>query len=285
MRLLTDGITARRYLYQTVPVIAFSHQRRPLPSGRQGPDLLVAAFARQLLLQEQPDLIHAAHTMRGAEFLTVAAELGIPYLMTLTDFWVICPNCKLMNERRQRCHGPHGGNECRRGCPTFRQKQITQRLKQMQQLLQQATRVVAPSAFLAEKIEAEFNVPALAVIPYGIDTTALRPNERHYPTGDLLLFCFAGALLEAKGIRLLLQAFHLLSHENIRLEIYGTGPMLPQVQQAVQTDPRISYGGRYEVAQLNTLLNRIDITIVPSIWHENLPLIMQEAQWDQGEYP
>lgn len=276
-RLLPNRITERHYHYQDLPVVAFAHQHRP-PTRAHGQDRLVADFARQLLQQEQPDLIHAGHTMRVSEFLTVAAELGIPYLLTLTDFWVICPNCKLVNEKRQICQGPRGGNECRSGCPTLRPQQITQRLAQTHRLLQQATRVVAPSAFLAGKIAAEFNTPDLTMIPYGIDTTALTPNMRRYPSGEPLVFFFAGALLEAKGLEVLLAAFQALPNPHIRLEVYGSGPMHCRVQEAVQADQRITDGGLYEVTQLNALLNRVDVVVVPSIWHENLPLIMQEAQ-------
>lgn len=277
-RLLPNPITDRSYCYQGVPVVAFAHQRRLIPPRHPTPDRTVAAFARQLLQREQPDLIHAGHTLRVTEFLTVAAELGIPYLLTLTDFWVICPNCKLVNEQRQICYGPYRGKACQSGCPTIRQQEVTQRLEQMRHLLQQAAAVVAPSHFLANKVEAEMGPLGLTVIPYGIDTQGLTANLRYYPTIEPLRFCFAGALLETKGIGVLLAAFQALPNPNIRLEIYGSGPLLDKVRQAVQADQRITYSGRYEIAALNAFLNRVDVVIVPSLWHENLPLIMQEAQ-------
>lgn len=273
--LLPNPIKERSYRYEDVLVVAFAHQRRPIPTT---PDRAVADFARQLLQREQPDLIHAGHTLRVTEFLTVAAEMGIPYLLTLTDFWVICPNCKLVNEKWQICHGPRGGKTCQSGCPTFRQPQITQRLEQMRHLLQQAAAIVTPTRFLAHKVEAEFGALGLTVIPYGLDIQGLVPNLRRYPTAAPLHFCFAGALLETKGIGVLLAAFQALSSPNIRLEIYGSGPLLAKVQQAVRVDSRITYGGRYQIAELNALLDRVDVVIVPSIWHENMPLIMQEAQ-------
>lgn len=278
IRLLPNPVTDRSYCYQGVPVVAFAHQRRLIQPRRSTPDRAVAAFARQLLQREQPDLIHAGHTLRVTEFLTVAAELGIPYLLTLTDFWVICPNCKLINEQRQICNGPYGGKACQSGCPTVRPQEVTQRLEQMRHLLQQAASVVAPARFLAHKVEAELGPLGLTVIPYGIDTQGLTPNLRYYPTVEPLRFCFAGALLETKGIEVLLAAFQALPSPTIYLEIYGSGPMLAKVRQAVQADQRITYGGRYEIAELNALLNRVDVVIVPSLWHENLPLIMQEAQ-------
>ena len=269
-----NPIAVRDYVYQDIPVLAFARQRRPTQSG----DPALLDFARELLQRERPDLIHAGHTLRVVDFLTVAAELGIPYLLTLTDFGVICPNCKLLTERGQLCHGPRGGEACRSGCPTLRQKQVRQRLDQMLRLLQQAAQVVAPSHFLADKVAREFSSLDLKVIPYGMDTQALQPNSRCYPNAEPLRFCFAGALIEAKGVELLLSAFQALPDRNSRLEIYGTGPLLPTVQRAAQADQRITYGGCYAIEQLNGLLNRVDVVVVPSVWHENLPLVMQEAQ-------
>lgn len=277
-QLLPNRISAGEYVHQGVAVLSFSHQRRSTSVSLQNGDPVLLNFARQVLLREQPDLIHAGHTLRVAEFLTVAVELGIPYLLTLTDFWVICPNCRLVNEQRQICHGPRGGEVCKGGCPTFRQKHIKQRFEQMDRLLERAAQVVTPSSFLAKKVEAEFSSLGLKVIPYGIDTQGLQPNTRLYPTAEPLRFLFAGALLETKGIGFLLDAIHSLPGRNARLEIYGTGPMSANVEQAAQADPRITYHGLYQMDQLSALLNRVDVVVVPSIWHENMPLIMQEAQ-------
>ena len=277
-QLLPNRISVKEYIHQGVPVLSFSHQRRATSTNPQSGDPTLLSFVRQVLLREKPDLIHAGHTLRVAEFLTVAVELGIPYLLTLTDFWVICPNCKLINEKEQICHGPRRGEACKSDCPTFRPKRIMQRLEQMARLLEQAAQVVAPSFFLAKKVEAEFGSLGLKVIPYGIDTHGLQPNTRRYPTAEPLVFLFAGALLETKGIAFLLEAFHRLPGRNARLEIYGTGAMSARVQQAAQADPCISYHGLYQTDQLSALLNRVDVVVVPSIWHENMPLIMQEAQ-------
>ena len=46
----------------------------------------------------------------------------------------------------------------------------------------------------------------------------------------------------------------------------------------MQSDRRISFGGLYTNTQLGKLLSQVDVVVVPSTWHENLPLIMQEAQ-------
>jgi glycosyltransferase involved in cell wall biosynthesis len=150
--------------------------------------------------------------------------------------------------------------------------------EQNHRLLQGAATVVAPSHFLAEKIQAEFGPLPITIIPYGIDVDRLNPQVRRYPAPTPLVFFFAGALLETKGVHLLLHAFQALTSSHVRLRIYGSGPLATAVQAATQRDQRITYGGVYQMEQLPALLHQADVVIVPSAWHENMPLIMQEAQ-------
>lgn len=275
---LPNRILSRQYLYQGVPVIAFAHQQRLIRPGSPVHSHQLGDFARELLQREQPDLLHVGHMMRGSEFVQAAVELQIPYLVTLTDFWVICPNAKLLTESQQICQGPRQGKACRQSCPSESHKWIPRRLAQMRRVLQQAAAVVTPSRFLANTLRAEFGELPLTVIPYGIDTAHLQPNRRTYPTQEPLTFLFAGTLYPPKGIHLLLSAFEKLSDPNVRLEIYGTGPFDGMVRQQAAIDPRIRFKGRYTTEQLSNILQQVDVVVVPSVWHENLPLIMQEAQ-------
>ena len=275
---LPNQIVVKNYVYQGIPVLAFAHQQRLVHPGSPTPNRYVSDFARELLQRERPDLLHVGHMLRGVEFVQVAAELRIPYVITLTDFWVICPNCKLLNERQQLCAGPRQGKECQQACPSQNRRFIAQRLAYYRNLLKQAAYVVAPARFLADKLRVEFGELPLTVIPYGTDTTGLKPNQRRYPRPEPLVFLFAGTLYEMKGIHLLLKAFQGLTTPNIRLEVYGAGPLEAAVRQQAGEDARIHFGGLYTTQQLSALLQQIDVVVVPSIWHENLPLIMQEAQ-------
>ena len=272
------NIVSREYTYDGIPVIAL-RQRTPPPFATQRmDDPTLTAFARTLLQREQPDLLHVGHAMRVAEFVQVASALGIPYLLCLTDYWLLCPPYTLLNDRGELCDGPRGGAVCRRACPSIDRTLLAQRLSQAQRLLLGAAQVVAPSQSLAQKMQAEFGDIAIRIIPYGMDQQHLAANTRHYPTGEPLTFFYAGHLKEHKGIHLLLAAFQRLPAQQIRLQVYGRGPLEQAVRQQMQSDRRISFGGLYTNTQLGKLLSQVDVVVVPSTWHENLPLIMQEAQ-------
>ena len=276
---LPNRIFRADYEYQGVPVISFCHRQHPAYLRQQLQDPSLTRFAQELIQREQPDLIHVGHPMQGAEFLYAAQAQQIPYLLTLTDFWLICWRCNLLNEQGQLCHGPRLGNECRMRCTkVFPPAHVEQRRQLAQHLLTQAGAVVAPSHFLASKIRAEYATIPIRLIPYGMDTQSALPNGRRYPSAKPLTFLFAGGLFKSKGIDLLIAAFRRLTSAHIRLQIYGAGTLLTAIQQAVQADDRIRYGGVYQIHELNQILTQVDVVIVPSTWYENMPLIMQEAQ-------
>lgn len=272
-------IISRRYTHEGIDVIAFSHQWLPAFLNHRLNDASLRAFARQLLIQEQPDLLHVGHAMRTAEFVHVAIELQIPYLLTLTDYWLICPRSTLLTESATICAGPQDGQHCRIACPKQVDPTIVrQRSRPAQQLVSQAACVVAPSQFLATKVQATLGQCTLMQIPYGVDNARLPLNTRRYPNTEPLIFMFAGSLVSSKGIHLLVRTFQRLPTPAIRLEIYGSGILAHQLQEQAQGDERISFGGVFDKSQMGTILSRVDVVVIPSLWHENLPLIMQEAQ-------
>lgn len=65
--------------------------------------------------QVRPDLIHFQHCIGlSANLPHVAARRVIPFVITLHDYWYICPTVKLLTDELIRCPGPHQGADCRR---------------------------------------------------------------------------------------------------------------------------------------------------------------------------
>ena len=270
-------LSSRRYTYQGLTVLACTYETLP-------PDFFSAlsvpsqhAFAASVLAEFQPDVLHAVHAHRTAEFLHLAAAQGLPYLLTLTDFWPICPNCRLQTAREQLCLGPQGGAACRSECPAWRPEHITARLSHARQLLTGASAIVAPTRFLADRVQAEHGALPIQLIPFGMPTDRLRLNTRRYAPAAPITFGYAGALQRFKGVHLLVAAFKRLAAPQARLVIYGAGPLEAEVRSAATDDPRIRVAGAYTPDQLGAVLQAMDVMVVPSLWHENLPLTMLEA--------
>src|ERR1051326_693707 len=175
-----DGFLSRELVYKGIHVVAIKQQRPPNYSeyGIQNPDL--NAYAGKPLSRQRPDILHVAHPMRVSEFARTAHRLAIPYLVTMTDFFLMCPKCILVTSKRTLCSGPLKGEACKNDCPEFPTETIKRRLHLAEGILRNASSVVAPSRFLGSLFKNEFNFLEPAVIPYGIDFTHIKRNKRSY---------------------------------------------------------------------------------------------------------
>jgi glycosyltransferase involved in cell wall biosynthesis len=99
---------------------------------------------------------------------------------------------------------------------------------------------------------------------------------------------FFGQFLQLKGIGVLLNAMEILGREmgtaSPHLWVHGTSLELqpPEFQQTFKslidrTRQNVTFVGRYDPAHLPQLMANVDWVIVPSIWWENAPLVIQEA--------
>lgn len=95
------------------------------------------------------------------------------------------------------------------------------------------------------------------------------------PGRDLL---FVGRLDEAKGIRLLLDAWQLAGPpEGRMLRIAGDGPLSAEVRAIAQQHPSVKVEGRLSPAKVAALMDDAGVLVVPSLWFEGYPLVIAEA--------
>jgi glycosyltransferase involved in cell wall biosynthesis len=77
----------------------------------------VEALVRRCLEDFRPDALHV-QTLQGypAAAIGVARELRVPTVVTLHDFWALCPRLGLMRINGDPCDGPRGGVSCLQFC-------------------------------------------------------------------------------------------------------------------------------------------------------------------------
>jgi glycosyltransferase involved in cell wall biosynthesis len=70
----------------------------------------------EILSDFRPDIVHVHHLMGlPASFLAELQTNGIPFALTLHDYWWICPNATLLtNYSREICDGPRAHFNCSR---------------------------------------------------------------------------------------------------------------------------------------------------------------------------
>ena len=76
-------------------------------------DQRMEAIFKHTLNEWEPDLIHFQHCIGlSASLLKVAADAGIPHLLTLHDYWFICSRVQLFHRQGHICPGPAEGVDC-----------------------------------------------------------------------------------------------------------------------------------------------------------------------------
>ncbi len=256
---------------------------------------LERAFSKTLS-DFDPDLVHVQHLMGlPASLVSEAWRRRYPLLLTLHDYWFICANAQLLtNYDSTVCAGPAlGGVNCGR-CALARaeapylwplspalQPLFVRRRRMLRRILDHFRWIISPSRFLVQKIT-EWGAPVerLLNLPNGIDIGGALPRAgRSQPAGPVRV-AYIGGLASQKGVHVLIDAFNGLDRD-ATLEIYGDLGQFPDyvdsLRKSVQS-PRISFGGRLDRVGVWRTLSEIDALVMPSLWYENAPVVIQEAR-------
>jgi glycosyltransferase involved in cell wall biosynthesis len=238
-----------------------------------------------LVREHRPDVAHL-HNVYHQLTLSVVDELArqsVPIVLTLHDWKIACPAYTLFTEGApcRRCVGGSVTNaivhRCVKGSVTASGiAAIEAALARHRGTYGKVQRFIAPSRFAGEVAGmAGVDPDRVAYVPNFLSDAQLASQAPPGPREPALLY--AGRLDATKGIRQLLQAFARLE-ASCALRIAGGGELEAEVRAAAARDPRIEYLGRLDRAELVGHLDRARAVVVPSIWEDNGPLTILEAQ-------
>jgi glycosyltransferase involved in cell wall biosynthesis len=280
----SGSILVKRYQYKGISVTAVRHDKLGIDINNSLEDSSILSFAKEMLgaQGENYDLVHIVHPMRLTSFAIAAMEVGIPYVLTLTDFWMICPKINLRTSFNTLCAGPEGGAVCAQWCPELRPEFIKSRLKTAHKPLQGARAIVVPSASVAAVIRKEFPEFTSSVIPHGLALDEFRTNPKTHQNGGKHVFGYCGGLSALKGVDVLINAFRSLKDPNVQLHIYGTSsrhePDFETVlRKAAGHDDRIKFCGPYQAEEVTKVFQAIDVLVIPSLCYESYSFTLHEA--------
>lgn len=274
-------ILTKEYFYKSLPVVSVKHKHPPVNLHTAYEDTNISHFAYDFLKKENRyDLIHTAHPMRLVSFIEAALKFEIPYLLTLTDFWLICPKLVLKVNPEILCDGPERGEKCAILCRDVPIEFVKRRLAKVQNILLGAKKIISPSIFLASVFKKEFPELKIKIIPHGIDYSSVEENQRIYGKGERITFGYCGSIQPHKGTHVLIRAFRVLNSENAELRLYGkweNEDYLRYLKDLVGDDNRIIFCGEYEGEEVGEVLNGIDVLVVPSLCYESYSFVIHEA--------
>ena len=241
----------------------------------------------------RPDVVHVQH-MLGLPLavLDLLSAYGIPYLVTLHDYWWLCPNAQLIrNDTGQICHEPQHSvcGRCalaRLGGSSLASLGALLPLRRLRQPrlarhLAKASVVISPSQFvLATYRQAGLALPQGQVLPHGIRLPVqIPPPARPARTG--LRFLYLGGISWQKGVHILLDALKELADlAGWELQIAGDLGFSPaysaHLLRAAHGLP-VHFLGSLRRNEVWQVLADADVVVVPSLWYETFAMVVSEA--------
>lgn len=225
----------------------------------------------------------------GLEAFAAAAATGARVVLTLHEYMAICHNEGQMVTRPHkalcRAAGPAACHAC---FPDFAPREFAIRRAHVLEAFAPVHRFVAPSRFLRDRHVA-WGLPAgrIAVIENGLVETPEpeAPGPAAAPrAGGPVEIGYFGQITPFKGVNLLLDAAAMLDRTGsggVRLRVHGTFGAIDAAFrarfEAAVAAGLIDYAGPYANADVAGLMRRCDYVVVPSLWWENSPLVVQEA--------
>jgi len=261
--------------------------------------LINSGFAN-LLKEIMPDVAHIGHLNHlSTGIIDELNQQNIPMLFTLHDFWLMCPRGQFLQRNFDgktlyRLCSKQDDAKCADSCYKMYQsghepesdskywKQwISQRMVVTKEITNKIDLFHAPSKYLMSRFIDKFALPKEKIfyLDYGFPTHYLRP-EKHLES-DVFTFGYIGTHIAAKGINLLIEAFKKLEGK-AKLKIFGrelgqSTKALKELTKGCQNP--IEFCGEYINHNLaKDVFSKIHAIVVPSIWGENSPLVIHEAQ-------
>ncbi|MBD9520752.1 glycosyltransferase family 4 protein [Ensifer sp. ENS02] len=244
----------------------------------------------ELLRDFRPDVVHIHHLLLlGAEFPHIVRRTlpDCRIVMTLHDYYPLCHHDGLMvrTSGKELCHKstPDRCHSCFKDIPLDR---FVLREQHLKALLRTVDRFISPSQFLRQRfIDWGLNGDQIDVIANGLPPRDA-PSRKGQPENDRPVFGYFGNLNPWKGTSVLLEAARQLIDEGLRFElrVHGGAPFQADsfkdeiARLFKKTAPSVQQRGAYRREDIGELIAAVDCTIVPSIWWENAPLVIGEAQ-------
>ena len=314
-----NGVTEEIFEGVSVIRIHLNWQKARRTNRKLYDSRIVERWLNKYLANHNFDIVHVTSVYSlGVGILRSVKRANIPLVLTLMDFWFLCPSLQLLRSDGELCDGDTTPWQCE-AC-LMAESRIYQRMKKISfpdplrsQFLdtishvnlltrQRGLRGLLLDMHHRKKVMQEtFVLPDVVIAPsetvrnlfaknMGRQVELVRyhhdlswVNEyRGKTASDVIRIGYIGQIHKIKGVHLLVEAFIKAEIEAYaRLEIWGDySKNLPyeQVLLGIAGDRQsIKLQGGYKREHLSKILAGIDVLVVPSIWYENDPLVIQEA--------
>ncbi len=212
----------------------------------------------------KPDVIHS-NNLSGltTAIWRVAAQLGVPVLHTIHDYYLTCPRCSRFTH----------GKSCEHTCTScsllsYHRRRATHWLSAVVGVSQRVLSIHTDLGMFTD-------TPIRTVIHNASTAPPSAPHLRPLCT-DEVTFGFIGRLTEEKGIENLMRALATLPRERFKTMIAGrVSDSEQQRLRAIAPNARVEFMG---FVSPDDFYKAVDVVIAPSIWHDPGPLVVADAK-------
>jgi glycosyltransferase involved in cell wall biosynthesis len=250
---------------------------------------------QRLLDHIQPDLIHLQHYVHfGIDIIPLLQRLcpKSKIVVTLHEYLALCRhNGQMVTTQQFKLCERATPLACSMCYPDWNTADFFLRHHYIKTILESCDALISPSQFLIDRYRScGIDHPRFLMLENGLPphfdlSKREQITSRH--SAELNRFGYFGQLNLYKGPLVLLKAVYLLQERGIKdfsVNIYGAN--LEHQPQEFQDDfnlcyekvrDRVALRGSYRQAELEMLMQENDWVVVPSVWWENSPVVIQEA--------
>ena len=299
-RILTDRTEAndRNIRYITLPTFGWR------TIGGDSTDRYV-----ELLSKLKPDVVHMANPAHiGVNILNAARMLDIPYFVSVTDFWWLCPKHTLTLKSRNFCKGFHDTQSCMRCIAETHPKGVVRTASQFPPLrngiarvlqfknnsatnrgnwagrkqtlsatLSNAAQVICLSKTGKKLLREYFALKNCNYIPAGLADTWFEPCKTNSNGRKQFVVGFLGAIAPHKGLHTLSRALQAFGDLQIELRVAGKMVDGRYAKRALSQYSRTKYVGELNEKDSRDFIDDLDLLAIPSNSPENQPQVLLEA--------
>lgn len=230
----------------------------------------VARRFRALIKDVRPNVVHH-HNISLLGYDLLLKRGGYLNLYTAHDYWLICPQNRLLKRNMQVCETA----SCI-ACSLYdkRPPQFWRYFNRFRRAIDDIDILIAPSDYAKKRITGKFPIRAITIPNF-----APSPPSRIESSGFSNFLMYAGGLEKHKGILRLLGAWKELP-KDLKLVLVGEGKLRQEVNALISRnglESSVFPLGWVDDYRMYSLLSDSDGLVIPSIWPENSPLISLES--------
>jgi glycosyltransferase involved in cell wall biosynthesis len=240
---------------------------------------------KSILNEFAPNIVHIHNFSRviSPSILKPCVDAKIPIVQTVHDYHLICPKLWMINDKNQQIITHDSFMEClQHHLPNtnfiyslFKSLKVEYHKKYTKKII---NHYICPSRDLANWYIKEHSSKKVSVLPNFINDLQFKFT----PINKYNNLLFIGRLSKEKGVIDLINAFALVANElpSLTLTIIGEGPEREYLElrsKELKLTNKVIFKNKVSNNKLATYLKDSTVTVIPSVWIENCPIVALES--------